>query len=80
LIGNKGCEFLSQADWPCLKRLCLRKDSIESDGVAYLTKANWPLLEIISLSTFIQILGHNIIGKKGCLELCRAKWPYLRSI
>ena len=49
-IGEKGCEFLSEADWPCLSVLGLNNTAICDKGVKYLSEANWPLLKILMLS------------------------------
>ena len=50
-IGNKGCEYLNQAEWARLETLDLSSDNISSDGVKQLCKSNWPSLEKIYLST-----------------------------
>jgi hypothetical protein len=52
LIDSKGCQFLSQANWPCLSVLKLNNNRISSEGVKHLSKAQWPLLKIFKLCTF----------------------------
>ena len=40
-IGNIGCKFLSEANWPCLKYLILSSNNIGSEGIKYLCKSDW---------------------------------------
>ena len=42
LIGDKGCEFFSHVNWPCLVKLDLSSNKIESEGVGNLCRAYWP--------------------------------------
>ena len=51
-IGNKGCDILRRADWPCLKILLLTNSHIRSEGVNDLVEANWPLLKQIELGIY----------------------------
>ncbi len=41
-IGNKGCEYLSQAKWLNLTHLNLTSNNIMGEGVKHLCKSNWP--------------------------------------
>ena len=41
-IGNKGCEFLSKAQWPYLKLLQIGSNNIQSEGVNHLSRSHWP--------------------------------------
>ncbi len=43
-IGNKGCEYLSQAKWHNLMHLDLPGNNIMSEGVKWICKSNWLLL------------------------------------
>ena len=52
-IGSKGCEYLSQANWPNLKYLHLNRNNILSEGVKWICKSNWPLLIYLRLCTFV---------------------------
>jgi hypothetical protein len=45
MVGDKGCEHLSQVQWPCLKKLKISRNHIGSGGIVYLARANWPLLQ-----------------------------------
>ena len=42
LIGNEGCEYLSEAYWPGLNYINISSNKIKSGGVKHLLKANWP--------------------------------------
>jgi hypothetical protein len=44
MIGDKGCEWLSKSNWPCLIELGLESNKIGFEGVKHLGNANWPLL------------------------------------
>ena len=60
LIGNKGCEFLSQANWPSLSVLNLSKNQFQSEGIKYLAKSNWTLLKIIKLGIILLLRFQSI--------------------
>lgn len=67
-ISYEGCKWLKEANWPELKELNLKKNSI-GRGCEYLATARWSL-EVVQL-------GGCLIDDRSCKAINHANWPSL---
>lgn len=58
-IGDRGCHYLSKANWTHLKVLILGSNSISDGGCKTLSQGNWSYLRQLDLSTLFFDKGQN---------------------
>ena len=64
---------LSQANWPCLRTICLSHNTLTLSACAALGSASWPLLEKLSVAV-------TDIGADHIQHLVQAHWPLLSCL